>query len=80
MAKPNWKKCEDSWKNYDLSRGCKVVPTGKGSDYLRICPGEKLTFVEVKDGCHSISKTQSSTRELVKKMGFDYKIARCDCD
>ena len=77
---PNWKKCEDAWKAYDKSRDCKVIPTGIGSDYLRICPDETPTFVEVKDGCHDISKTQKSTRTLVKKLGFDYKVERCNCE
>jgi hypothetical protein len=27
------------------------VPTGKGHDFLSICPNQKPTFVEVKQGC-----------------------------
>ena len=80
MAKPDWKKCEDTWKKIDHDRGCKIIPTGIGSDYLRVCPDEKPTFVEVKDGCHDISPTQKATRSDAKKLGFGYQVNRCNCD
>ena len=74
------KGCEDFWKSVDKSLGCKIIKTGIGSDYLKICPDKKPTFVEVKDGCHSISKTQRVTRDFVKKIGLDYEVKRCNCD
>lgn len=80
MPKPDWKKCEDAWKEIDRNLGCKIIPTGIGSDYLKICPDQKATFVEVKDGCHDISKTQKMTRDVVRKFGFDYEVKRCNCD
>ena len=78
--KPSWKICEDSKKRQDQNRGCRIIDTGIGSDYLRLCPNEKPTFVEVKDGCHSISKLQNKTRTTVQKLGFQYKVERCGCD
>jgi len=80
LTTPSWKKCEDMWKEIDRNRGCKIIPTGIGSDYLRICKNEKPTFVEVKDGLHDISPTQKTTRDLVTKLGFGYKVNRCNRD
>ncbi len=61
-------------------RGCKIIPTGIGSDFLEICPTSKPAFVEVKEGCGPLSSTQRATREIVKKLGFDYRVDRCSCD
>lgn len=79
MTKSDGKDCENLWKSIDSARGCKIVRTGIGSDYLRICPDEKPTLVEVKDGCHSISKTQQFTKQIAQKVGFDYEVKRCNC-
>lgn len=77
---PSWKQCEDLWKSLAKQQGCKIFKTGIGSDYLKICPDKKPTFVEVKDGCHDISKTQKATRDFVKKIGFNYEVKRCNCN
>ncbi len=74
------KDCEDFWKAHDRQEGCRVIRTGIGSDYVKFCPDEPPTFVEVKDGCHDISPMQKATRDIVTKMGFDYEIKRCSCD
>ncbi len=76
----SWKICEDTKKQQDKERDCAIIPTGIGSDYLRLCPGEKPTFVEVKDGCGPLTKTQSATKKLVEKLGLNYKIERCNCE
>ena len=74
------KDCENFWKSKDRNEGCKVIPTGIGSDYVKFCPDEVPTFVEVKDGCHDISPTQKATRGIVTKMGFGYEVKRCGCE
>jgi hypothetical protein len=74
------KDCENFWKTSDKNQGCKIFRTGIGSDYLKLCPGEKPTLVEVKDGCHSISPTQRVTRDFAKKIGLGYEVKRCNCD
>ncbi len=74
------KDCENLWKTHAKNEGCKVIPTGIGSDYVKFCPDEAPVFVEVKDGCHDISPMQKITRDIVTKVGFDYEVKRCNCD
>jgi len=77
---PSWKQCENSKKHQDKERGCTIIPTGIGSDYARFCSGEKPTLVEVKEGCGNLSKTQSATKKIVERMGWNYQTERCNCD
>jgi len=60
-------------------KGCYVVPTGKGSDFVAICPNKKPIFVEVKQGCGSLTELQKKTMKEVIESGFEYKIERCSC-
>ena len=78
--KNDGKDCENYWMNFDKNNNCKVYRTGIGSDYIKFCPNKKPTLVEVKDGCHSISKTQRMTRDFVTKIGINYEVKRCNCD
>ena len=55
------------------------MPTGKGHDFLSICPNKKPTFVEVKKGCGSLTEFQKKTMNEVRKGGYEYKIERCSC-
>ena len=80
MSNPSWEKCEIEKKEQDKNRGCGIIPTGIGSDYLRICPGEKPTLVEVKDGCGSLTRTQRATKKLAEKIGLNYSVERCHCE
>jgi hypothetical protein len=76
---PEWKTCETT-KKIDYERqGCLVIPTGKGHDFLTICPNQKPTFVEVKQGCGALSEFQKKTMNEVRKNGFEYKVERCSC-
>ena len=82
MTKKNirdWKLCEIAKSTEYKQRGCLVIPTGKGSDFLAICPDKKPTFVEVKKGCGSLTTLQRKTRNNVRKNGWGYEIERCDC-
>jgi len=74
-----WEICEIAKSTEYKQRGCLVVRTGKGSDFLAICPDKKPTFVEVKKGCGSLTKLQRKTRDNARKSGFEYKVERCDC-
>lgn len=76
---PDWKLCEIARSIEYEQRKCLVIPTGKGSDFLAICPDEKPTFVEVKKGCGPLTKLQKRTMKKVRKSGLNYKIERCDC-
>ena len=78
-ALPEWKLCEIRKSMEYKRRGCLVIPTGKGSDFLTICPDKKPTFVEVKSGCGPLTKLQKETMNNVRKSGFGYKIERCAC-
>jgi len=75
----DWEICEIEKRLKYLRQGCSVVTTGKGSDFLAICPDKKLTFVEVKKGCQPLTKLQRKTMEDVRKSGSEYEIERCDC-
>lgn len=79
MRKRKWEACETSKKVEYESRGCKVIRTGRGSDFVAVCPDKPLTFVEVKKGCGSLSKLQRKTRKQVEKNGLQYKVERCGC-
>jgi hypothetical protein len=74
-----WRICELAKKIEHESEGCQVMPTGRGSDFVVACPNKKLTFVEVKQGCGSLTKLQRKTMQEVRKSGFEYKIERCSC-
>ena len=74
-----WEICEKTKKIEHERQGCLVVPTGKGHDFLAICPDRKPTFVEVKEGCGSLTKFQRKTMNEVRKSGYEYKIERCSC-
>jgi len=71
--------CETTKKIEHERKGCLAVPTGKGSDFLSICPDKKPTYVEVKKGCGSLTPFQKKTRDEVRKSGYEYKIERCSC-
>jgi len=74
-----WKLCEITKSTEYKQRGCLVIPTGKGSDFLAICPDKSPTFVEVKSACGPLTTLQRETMNNVQKSGFKYKIERCDC-
>jgi hypothetical protein len=76
---PDWKLCETAKSTEYQSRGCVIAPTGKGSDFVAVCPDRKTTLVEVKKGCGSLTKLQKETRERALASGFNYKIERCGC-
>jgi hypothetical protein len=71
--------CETAKKIEYGQKGCTVIPTGKGHDFLTICPNEKATFHEVKKGCGDLTEFQKKTRAEVTKSGFGYEIDRCSC-
>jgi hypothetical protein len=76
---PDWKLCETE-KSIEYERqGCVVAPTGRGSDFVAVCPDRKTTLVEVKKGCGSLTKHQKETRERALASGLDYKVERCGC-
>lgn len=76
---PDWQLCEQTKMIEHERNGCLVVPTGKGHDFLTICPSEKPTFIEVKQGCGSLTEFQRKTLNKVKESGYEYKIERCSC-
>jgi len=76
---PDWKLCENTKRQKYSQQGCLVIPTGKGSDFLAICPNKKPTLVEVKKGCQPLTKLQRKTMEEAPKKGLGYKIERCSC-
>ena len=76
---PDWKLCEIAKRLEYSQRDCLVVTTGKGSDFLAICPDKKPTLVEVKKGCQPLTKLQRKTMNEAPKSGLEYKIERCDC-
>jgi len=76
---PDWRICENAKMIEHERKGCLVVPTGKGHDFLSICPNQKPTFVEVKKGCGSLTEFQKKTMKEVKENGYEYKIERCSC-
>lgn len=78
-ALPKWRICELAKKIEYEQNGCKVVPTGKGSDFAAVCPSKPLTFVEVKQGCGSLTELQKKTMKEVTDSGLEYKIERCSC-
>jgi hypothetical protein len=76
---PDWKLCEIAKSTKYQEQGCLVVPTGKGSDFLAVCPDRKPTLVEVKERCGPLTRFQKETRDNAGKNGFDYKVERCNC-
>ena len=75
----DWRLCERTKKIEHQRKGCYVVQTGKGSDFVAICPNKKPIFVEVKQGCGSLTELQKKTMKEVRESGFEYKIERCSC-
>ncbi len=73
----DWQKCERQRMQTDKARGCKIVKTGLGSDYLRLCKGEKPTFVEVKSGSGRKTTLQKATERFAGTIGFGYVEERC---
>jgi hypothetical protein len=71
--------CEQTKKAEYESKGYLVVPTGKGHDFVAIRPNKRPIFVEVKQGCGSLTKFQEKTRDEVTRDGSEYKIERCSC-
>jgi len=61
------------------ANGCLTARTGRGSDFVAICPSRKPTIVEVKKGCGPLTKLQRETRDNAADSGFDYKVERCGC-
>ena len=78
-TKEDWRICELTKKIEYERKGCKVITTGKGSDFAAICANKPLTFVEVKQGCGSLTELQKKTKKEVRESGFEYKIERCSC-
>ena len=76
---PEWRICEMTKKIEHERKGCYVVPTGKGSDFVAICPNKKPIFVEVKQGCGSLTELQKKTMKEVIESGFEFKIERSSC-
>jgi len=76
---PDWKLCETAKTIEYQAQGCATAPTGRGSDFIAVCPSRKPTLVEVKKGCGSLSKLQQETREKALANDFDYKVERCGC-
>jgi hypothetical protein len=76
---PEWRICERTKMIEHEREGCLVVPTGKGSDFIAICPNKKPLFVEVKQGCGSLTEYQKKTMLEVRKSGYEYKTERCSC-
>jgi hypothetical protein len=77
--KTPWKLCEIAKSAEYQEQGCLVVPTGRGSDFLAVCPNRKPMLVEVKKGCGSLTKFQRETRDSAAKNGFNYTVERCGC-
>ena len=73
------KLCETAKTIEYQARGCITAPTGRGSDFIAICPESKPTLVEVKKGCGSLSKLQRETRDNASANGYGYKVERCGC-
>jgi hypothetical protein len=71
---PDWKLCETAKSIEYQGQGCFVAPTGRGSDFVAVCPDRKPTLVEVKKGYGALSKLQRETRDLALTSGFDYKV------
>jgi len=71
--------CESAKRIEYQSRGCLTETTGRGSDFVAICPDRKPTLVEVKKGCGSLSKLQQKTRDNASANGFNYNVERCGC-
>lgn len=83
MAKKNpaWKQCEIDYKKAYEAKGCVVIPTGIGSDFLAACPREKPALIEVKQGGGKLTKVQRVTKAIVEKTGVvDYRVERCGCE
>jgi len=76
---PNWKLCEIAKSVEYEQQGCLIASTGRGSDFLAICPDRKPTLVEVKESCGPLTKLQRETRDNAPQKGFDYKVERCNC-
>ena len=76
---PAWEHCENEKRQQYSEKGCKVVPTGKGSDFLAICPDQKPLLVEVKDGCHGLTELQKKTMNQANSNGWEYRTERCGC-
>ena len=76
---PEWRICERTKMIEQEHQGCLVVPTGKGHDFLVVCPNKKPTFVEVKKGCGALTEFQRKTMNKVRESGYEYKIERCSC-
>jgi hypothetical protein len=74
-----WRLCERTKMIEYERRGCAVIQTGRGSDFVAVCPDRKATFVEVKKGCGSLTEFQKKTMQEVRKKGFDYEVERCSC-
>jgi hypothetical protein len=43
-----WKLCETAKAIEYQAQGCMIAPTGRGSDFVAVCPSDKPTLVEVK--------------------------------
>jgi len=61
-------------------KGNIVIETGKGHDFIAIGPKNKITHVEVKQGCGGLTPFQKKTKAEIEKNGGEYKIERCGCN
>ena len=73
------KACEEAKKIEYQQKGNTIIETGKGHDFIAIGPKNKITHVEVKNGCHGLTPFQKKTKAKVEKNGGEYKIERCGC-
>src|SRR2546425_6083514 len=60
----DWKDCERFMISRDRKRCCIVIPTGIGSDYVKKCKGEPLTFVDAKLNTPHLTHTQKLVRDF----------------
>jgi hypothetical protein len=78
-GRPVGKVCEELKMNEYTMKGCRVLPTGRGSDFLAICPTEKPKLVEVKFCRGGLTPFQRKTRDIAEKSGIPYVVERCGC-
>lgn len=76
-AQKKGKACERTKIKQSKKKGCRVIPTGTGSDFLEMCAGKVPTLVEVKARRGSLTPKQRTTKRKAMRSGFGYRIERC---
>ena len=69
--------CERTKIRQSERRGCKTIRTGKGSDFLELCPGKVPTLVEVKSRKSSLTRTQRKMKTWAANNGLGFRVDRC---